>query len=309
MKFNVQRSILIDAPKDTVKPLVQNFKNWNSWSPWTVAEPDCPIEIKGDPQSPGHSMSWEGQIIGSGQNVLASYTDQNLTYDLSFFKPFKSQAKTAFLFQEKNGSTEVTWTMDSQMPFFMFFMIPTMKTMIEMDYDRGLRMLKAVAEEGNVNATTTNKGVVAIEEFSYVGLKRTVSIDDIGTEMQKDYDTLTEDLVHKYDIEPEQWVSLYPKMNMKKREMTYIAAISDEKLTEESLPEQYVRGTVKSGNALEIRHDGPYDFIGNAWGMGTMYVRSKKIKQSGVPFEKYWNHPKEVAPEELQTSIYFPLKG
>lgn len=309
MKYHVERSILIDAPESTVKPLIQDFSHWNSWSPWTVAEPDCPVDIKGEPATPGHSMKWDGQIIGSGQNVLASMDDHTLNYDLAFFKPFKSQAKTAFHLQKKDGGTEVTWTMDSQMPFFMFFMVPMMKTMIGMDYDRGLRMLKEVAEEGQVKASTTNQGLVDLDGFSYVGLQRTVSIGEIGEKMQQDFDTLTEELVHKHDLKPDQWVSLYPKISMKKGEMTYVAAISDEGLSEASLPPQYVRGSVTPARALEVKHDGPYDFIGNAWSMGMMYLRAKKIKQAGVPFEKYWNHPKDVAPAELETSIYFPVKG
>ena len=309
MKVQVVRSIHVDAPSDAIKPLIQDFNHWNSWSPWTVAEPDCPIEIEGSPESPGHSMSWDGQIIGSGKNVLASYDANTITYDLAFFKPFKSKAKTAFHLNEKNGGTDVTWTMDSSMPFFLFFMVPTMKAGISMDYDRGLRMLKEVAEKGNVNATTTNKGVVDLQEFSYVGIKRTVPIDKIGAMMEKDFKQIVEELIHKHHIEPDQWVTLYPKINMKKMEMTYIAAISDEALGEVALSPSYVRGTVKPGKALEIKQDGPYDFIGNAWGMGTMYLRAKKIKQAGIPFEKYWNHPKDVAPEALETSIYFPVKG
>ena len=309
MKLHVERSIQINAPKHTVLPLIQDFNHWNSWSPWTVAEPDCPVEVTGNPEQPGHTMKWDGQIIGSGQNVLVAHDDQNLSYDLTFLTPRRSEAKTAFHFQENNGATEVTWTMDSKMPFFLFFLIPSIETMVSMDYDRGLRMLKEIAEEGQINASTTNKGMTSLDGFSYVGLQRTVPIDEIGEEMERDYAKLTEELVHKHDVTPAQWVALYPKLNMKKREMTYIAAVSDEGFADKAIPSAYVRGTVPSSKALEIRHDGPYDFIGNAWSMGAMYLRAKKIKQAGIPFEKYWNHPKEVTPEELQTSIYFPVKG
>ena len=309
MKYHVERSILVQAPKSKVKAFIEDFNHWNSWSPWTIAEPDCPIQIEGVAGTHGHSMQWDGQIIGSGINVLATNSDDLLTFDLSFLKPFKSKAKTAFHLKEKDGATEVTWTMDSKMPFFLFFMVPMMKGMISMDYDRGLRMLKEVAEAGKVNASTTNQGVIDLNGFSYIGIKRNVSIDEIGEFMQKDFNSLTENLVHKHDVVPDQWVALYPKMDMKNMRMTYVAAISDEGLKEVPLSPEYIRGTVKSSKALEVKHEGSYDFIGNAWSMGSMYLRSKKIKHAGVPYEKYWNHPHEVAPEELETSIYFPVKG
>lgn len=309
MKYHVERSIHINAPKETVKPFIEDFNHWNSWSPWTIAEPGCPVEVKGNPGGSGHSMSWDGQIIGSGINTLVANNGNSLNYDLVFLKPFKSQAKTAFHMKEKDGGTLVTWTMDSKMPFFLFFMVPTMKTMIGMDYDRGLRMLKEIVEKGHINASTTNEGMVHIEGFSYVGIERTVSIDDIGPAMEKDFNTLVEDLVHKHDLNPDQWVSVYTKMDMKNRKMTYIAAVSDEGLNDATPASQFVRGTVKPSKALEVKHDGPYDFIGNAWTMGSMYLRAKKIKNSASPYEKYWNSPKEVSPEELKTSIYFPVKG
>ena len=124
MKYHVERSTQINASVDTVRSLIVDFNHWNRWSPWTIAEPDCSVTVKGEPATPGHSMHWDGKIIGSGENVIAALDDQHIQYDLSFFKPFKSQAKTGFLIKEKGESTEVTWTMDSSMPFFMFFMVP-----------------------------------------------------------------------------------------------------------------------------------------------------------------------------------------
>ena len=183
-----------------------------------------------------------------------------------------------------------------------------MKAWIGMDYDRGLRMMKEIAEKGEVSAKTTNNGKVDLSGFSYIGLKKTVSMDSIGEEMQKDFDRLHKDFIEKHQLEPENWVSIYPKMDMRKMQMTYIAAFSDEGLNDQTIPPDYVKGTVSSGKALEIRHDGPFDFIGNAWSMGMMYLRAKKLKQSGHPFEKYWNDPRETDPEALKTSIFFPLK-
>ena len=90
--------------------------------------------------------------------------------------------------------------------------------------------------------------------------------------------------------------------------MTYVAAVSDEELADLDLGPEFVRGTVRSGRALEIKHSGPFEFIGNAWAMGMMYVRAKKMKKMGIPFEQYWNSPLEVAPNELKSSVFFPVK-
>ena len=308
MKYHVQRSTLIEKDINSVRPLIEDFNRWNSWSPWTIAEPDCPLEITGTPGEAGHSMRWDGQIIGSGINTLIRNDEKRLEYDLQFLAPFKSKAKTGFTLDETGDGTHVTWTMDGSMPFFLFFMINMMKGWIAMDYDRGLRMLKAVAEKGGVNARTTNKGLVDITGLSYVGLKRTVSIEEIGDVMKKDFEAIVEEVVHKRGKAARHWLTLYPKMDMKNLQLTYIAAISDEELGDESLGPEYVSGTIQNGRALEISHEGAYEFLGNGWSMGMMYLRAKKMKQKDIPFEQYWNSPMEVEPDELKTSIYFPLK-
>lgn len=309
MRYHVERQTMIDAPVAQVRPLIEDFHRWNSWSPWTVAEPNCPVEIKGSPGQPDHSMSWNGEVIGSGKTTLEIPNDQRLFYHLEFFKPWKSTAKTSFIFEEVGQQTKVTWTMDSNMPFFLFFMVKMMKNWIGMDYDRGLRMLKEVAEKGRVNCETTNKGITDYKGFSYLGIQRTVPFEDMSTVMKKDFEKIVKDVVLDRGKSALHWVCIYPKFDMKKMEATYIAAVSDENLKDENLGGEYIQGSIQDTKALEVKHDGSYDFLGNAWAMGMMFMRAKKHKGAGYPFEQYWNSPLEVPPEELKTSIFFPIKG
>ena len=65
--------------------------------------------------------------------------------DLTFLKPCKSQAKVAFYLKEEGASTQVRWTMDSVLPFFLFWMKKSMEAYISQDYGRGLRLLKDFA--------------------------------------------------------------------------------------------------------------------------------------------------------------------
>ena len=308
MKYHVERRTLIDAPLSKVQPLVENFNEWNKWSPWTIAEPDCPIWITGEPGQQGHQMQWDGQVIGSGRNTLKSSDAHSLHYNLEFFKPWKSKAEVSFLFEERNGQTNVIWSMDSSMPFFLFFMIKVMKNWIGMDYERGLRMLKEIAEKGQINCHTANRGIVDHEGFSYVGIQRVVPYRETPTQMKQDFDKIVNDVVVDRKKGAKHWVSIYPRFNMKNMMVTYIAAVSDEDLKSEDLGPDYIKGDIKSTKALEITHDGPYDFLGNAWAMGMMHTRAKKVKGAGFPFEQYWNSPLEVAPEELKTSVFFPVK-
>lgn len=309
MKYQVTKSTTINAPIDKVRPLIENFQNWDSWSPWRIVEPECPTEVTGSPGEVGHKMSWDGEIIGSGSNTLNSIKSDSISYDLAFLKPFKSKAKVSFQIAEQNDQTKVTWTMDSSMPFFLFFMVKTMKNWIGMDYDRGLRMLKEISENGEVKASTTNKGIQDYEGFSYVGIRRSCHFSEMPKLMSKDFERLVNDVVVERKKGARHWVCLYPKFDMSSMKVTYIAAISDEDLKGENLGSDYETGKIADSKAVEIHHEGSYEFLGNAWSMAMMYVRAKKYKASGIPFEQYWNSPMEVKPEELKTSIFMPIKG
>ena len=307
MKFDVQRTITMNAPLTTVRRYIEDFHHWHGWSPWTVIEPDCTIEITGSPNHPGHSMSWQGTIIGSGRNTVASVSPNQIQYDLEFIKPWTSKAKVNFTLEEDGENTHVTWNMESSLPFFLFFMIPTMKNWIGMDYDRGLRMLKEVAERGELRCETYNNGEVDYQGFSYVGIQRTVPFAELAEHCQRDFEKIVNDIVVKAQKGARHWVCIYPKFDMKTMYVTYITAVSDEDLGGVELDETYRRGAIKDCNALEIKHNGSYDFIANAWSMGMMNLRARKLKGSDFPFEQYWNSPFEEAPENLKSSVYFPL--
>lgn len=308
MKLSVSRSIQINAPLEQVKLLVEDFHHWQFWSPWAVLEPEAKIVVSGVSGEPDHSMTWDGQIIGAGKNTLVENSETSLSYSLQFTKPWKSQANTHFRFSVDEDVTTVTWVMESGWPLFLFFMLKTTQVMIGMDYDRGLKMLKEVAEKGELKCQTLNAGEVTHQGFDYVGIKREVHFDDIAEYTQKDFEKIVNDIVIQGQKSAEHWVCIYPKFNMKKQTLSYIAAISSEQLSDLPLDDTYIRGRLESGKCLEIKHNGAYDFIGNAWSMGHMFLRAKKIKQNHFPFEQYWNSPFEVAPHELMTSIYFPIK-
>ena len=144
-KINVNRSILIKQPKELVYKEINNFNKWKSWSPWLSLEKQAKVSIEPN----GKAFNWEGDVIGAGQmSVLKEELNTSIYCDLTFLKPWKSKAKTNFFFKEVVGGTEVSWTMDSQIPFFMFWMKNSMENFIGMDYDRGLLMLKDKVESG-----------------------------------------------------------------------------------------------------------------------------------------------------------------
>ena len=107
--------------------------------------------------------------------------------------------------------------------------------------------------------------------------------------------------------EPEHVVSVYNKIKLSKLEFTFTSAVGGSAL--QSLDSaDYVSGAINTQRMLEIQHRGPYRFIGNAWSLGHLLLRHKKLKLNGPAFEYYHNDPEDTPETDLLTSIYFPIK-
>ena len=138
-KTHISRTKVIDASINDVYGAVADLTKWEAWSPWLIMEPTAKVTVADD----GQSYGWVGERVGEGHmEITDAVPNQSVRYDLTFLKPFKSHAKVGMDIKAVGDTSEVTWTMDSALPFFMFFMKNMMEAFVGMDYERGLNLLK-----------------------------------------------------------------------------------------------------------------------------------------------------------------------
>lgn len=303
--ISVSKSIAIDAPPERVFEVVRDFRQWEKWSPWLIAEPDCSLEFAED----GSAYSWDGRVIGSGGIAVVSEKENSrIEYDLRFYKPWKSQADVAFSFQDEGGKTMVSWTMESSLPFFMFFMKDMMTAMIGCDYERGLLMLKDYVETGSV-PSKLEFGEQSCEEMQVVGIRTECALSDVGEKMGEDMTRLGAWMAEA-DCEPAgNPLSIYHNWDPVKETTEYTIGFPV-KTVPENRGEGIVGTTIPALQTYTVTHTGPYHHLSNAWSAGMMRGRSKVFKQSKAfpPFEFYQNDPESTPPEELVTVVNLPMK-
>jgi len=306
--FHVTASTRIDRPIDEVRRVITDFTSWPTWSPWLLMEPSASVEYHGDAGQVDHGYRWQGEKVGSGEMVWRELSAHKLQADLTFLKPFKSKADVGFNLTDHGESTEVEWLMDSALPFFMFFMVKTMKGMITMDYSRGLALLKDHIELGHVACGIESKGVVEGTAYSYLGLSKKVSMSEIGPSMQKTFTEVGEALA-KLEQEPNDVaLSVYHKMDVVKSSVHYTAAIpvATDVADKHGVLEA---GEIQPGKAFKVVFTGPYRHLGNAWATAMSEIRHQKLKPSkrNKPYERYLNDPASTAENDLVTEILIPL--
>ena len=307
--YHIERSIRIDAPPTKVRPAIEDFAEWPKWSPWLCMEPDAKLDVHGTPGQVGHGYDWDGELVGAGNMHITVNDGEVQQMDLGFLRPFRSEAKVKMEIRPAgDGQTNIAWHMDGKMPFFLFFMIKTMKAMIGMDYDRGLKMLKELVETGTVQSQTEIVGIVDGPTCDYIGVEANCSMDDIGKSME---DTMSRigQLVKDHNIDTAGPPGVvYHCVDIKGQQCHYSAMVPVKSAT--SIPGT-TSGTIAPHRALKIVHTGRYENLGNGWSTAMAYQRHKKLKQSKsvVPFEFYTNDPSETPAEDLIAEIYVPIRG
>jgi len=304
--LNIEKSIHITAPIEQVFASVRDFKQWQAWSPWLLAEPGCKVTHAAD----GDSYAWDGQIVGAGEMAVNGGAEPtSIFYRLIFLKPWKFEAEVQFKFAEKDGGTQVTWAMQSSLPIFMFWMRKQTEGLIGMDYRRGLLMLKDHIETREILSSLTYAEQVSIPGCQFIGLRTTCSMEHIGKRMGDDFTRL-----HKWVAEHDVDVagpplSIYHEFKADTGITTYTAAIPVDVLPNR-LGDSLIAGRHEGAEVYQVTHTGSYRHIGNGWASGMMHKQAKLFRQNKkiAPFEIYLNHPDEVAEAERITQINFPCK-
>ena len=150
-EMNVSRSTFISASAAKIFPHVNNFHNWNHWSPWAKLDPNATFEFTGAEQGVGARFSWNGNNqVGVGSNtIVKSIPNQLVQIDLVFEKPFASTATAEFTFDEEGKQTRVTWSMFGKKNFISKAMglVMDCHKMVGDQFDEGLANLKTIVEQ------------------------------------------------------------------------------------------------------------------------------------------------------------------
>ncbi len=149
--FRVERSITIKAAPDKVFALLNDFRQFPSWSPWQDLDPAMKVIHSGATSGQGAIYEWAGNsAVGAGRmEILTTEPATRVQVKLDFLQPFEGHNTSEYTLAAAGDSTTVTWAMFGPSPYVSKVMgiFVSMDSMIGKDFERGLAKLKAVAEK------------------------------------------------------------------------------------------------------------------------------------------------------------------
>jgi hypothetical protein len=151
-EYTVERSIVINRPKEEVFNYLILLKNQEEFSKWASMDRAMKKSYQGTDGTVGFIAAWESDMseVGAGeQEIIGIKEGERLDYELRFLKPFKSTS-LAYLSTESidANQTEVVWGFKGRMTYPMNIMLLLMNfdEMIGDDLDIGLVNLKQILE-------------------------------------------------------------------------------------------------------------------------------------------------------------------
>lgn len=310
----VERSLTINAPAEVIFAQVNDFKNWEKWSPWHHKDPDMKIFYDGPTAGKGASYRWESDHdqVGNGmQKIIASVPNDSVVSEM-FFMESKDPAYGIFKLAESDSGTRVTWMMrhDTGMnPIARWFSL-MMEGWVGGEFEQGLQNLKQIAEsqpkdeaqggqEAKIETTTTKDQVVAtiIDSSSFAELtpKMGALLGEIQSELKK---SGAEQVAPVFAI--------YHSFSHGK--VVFEAGIPVNKTFKPSAKSRVKAWEMKGGNAVVGHHYGPYNTEKLHYTMDD-WMKAKNLTIIGAPWEVYITDPtKEPDTTKWYTQVYYPVQ-
>ena len=149
--FRVERSTTIKAPPEKVYALIDDFHQWQQWSPWERLDPAMKRTHGGPRKGKGALYGWEGnKEVGKGQMEITEATPSSrVVVKLDFLAPFEAHNTAEFVLVPQGDATTVTWAMFGPNLYIgkVMSVFASMDSLVGKDFERGLANLKAVAEK------------------------------------------------------------------------------------------------------------------------------------------------------------------
>ncbi len=150
--FVMARKIEIDAPPSAVFAQINDFHNWQEWSPWAKIDPQAKATFEGPASGEGAIFGWDGNAeVGQGtMKIVKSRPDALIDIEMKFVKPMEDTAAVQFTFVPVDGKTLVEWSMSGKRDLVgkAICMCMNMDRMVGTKFEEGLASIKKRVESG-----------------------------------------------------------------------------------------------------------------------------------------------------------------
>ena len=309
--YEVERSVVIDAPKQLVFNHVVKFRNWNAWSPWAEKDSSMTYTVEGKDGTEGSVYKWMGdpKITGSGEITNTGVKEnEEMSYHLHFILPWEDESDGYTRVAEVEGGTKASWGMygKNKFPWSIMALFMSMDKMMGPDFERGLGLLKDICEkEANAIASYEIKEV-DFKATRYAVVQQEIAFADLKDFFMTSFPALSQALKEnnaKMMCAPS---ALYFSWDEGFGTTDVAAAIA----TNRSVSAENIKMIkIEGGKAFSVDYYGPYEGVGPAHTALHLHLQKNNLEFKAPAIEEYITDPgNEPDSSKWLTKIYYLVK-
>ncbi|WP_353777814.1 GyrI-like domain-containing protein [Winogradskyella sp. 3972H.M.0a.05] len=319
-EYDVKRTQLIKAPTDLVFNNVNDFKNWESWGPWYDDDPTIETTYPENTSGEGASYSWTSKDGPGNMKTVGVEKNKMIAQKLQFadYEP----TDTFWRFEETPEGTNVTWQMKAdEVPFmFKFFGVLSggMDNMLGPMMERGLVKMDSVMqlevkayEEKMANAFKIGDiKEMDMQEQKFIGYPHKAKMDhevmtNLFMESLPKAGAYAMQHLEYGEFTP---AAVFTNWDEEKGEVEFMIGLV---LNKDLAPDGAMQSmTLPAGKTVMVSKFGQYGTGDEKAHMAIdAYLKEHNFTQNGPVWEMYVNDPTQVKEIEIQTDIYYPVKG
>jgi len=319
-KVHVQRTEQMQAPASQIFALVNGFRQFDRWSPWSHKDPQMKVQISGAPLGVGAHYEWSGnKDVGSGSQEIIASTPYSQVKTRLNFAGFDRPSLATFDLEPNGQVTRVTWSLDVPLgsnPIAHYFGL-LMDRQVGPDYERGLTELRGLTESGSkVDFAVLPAELVELkpQTYAFVSGSSTTESAAIAKALAAAYAKVGVFMTAGGLKQAAPPIAVTRRWDPKANVYEFDAGIPVDKAdatapdTVKGRPGEVKIGHTYAGTALKVEHRGAYKDMGRTYESIDAYKAAYTLQDNGLSWEQYISDPGKTPEAQLLTDIYVPVK-
>jgi uncharacterized membrane protein/predicted transcriptional regulator YdeE len=307
----VERSIIIHQPVNQVWQTISNLENLPQWSPWLALDSSAKKIFSKSEQKVVTSLKWDSNLFGSGTiSITKLHENDYVELKTKFSKPYRATSTHTWQLKAIDSTTMVTWTIKKNIPFFFRFANAKTAAILKVDIERGLKMLRELSENGQVNSEVFYKGIVSAPAITYIGRKNKSSMSDMIPKIKIQFLGLLV-MSKQQKIKVVQPMTVYYKFDFTNDNIEFSPSLKV-KPEVKIKSKTFEKRKIESGKYIKVVYKGNYEHLLNGWMAAFIYAKKEKVKISKVKpaYELYQSNSKKegLSSSSIISDIYLPVE-
>lgn len=293
----------IDVPRKIVFGLVNDFSQWNSWSPWMQNDSLMEVSIDNPPSGKNAEMEWKSTIYG---NCKATITHSVLPESVAVNFDFGTKSKTISMwyFEPTDEGTLLNWTLNLTHlnlweRYFLLFNKDKMNALIENGAENIDKISRSFSRSriGEIKVIQFDAQPTILMVDSVLPVQVSSRLNEMNTYLENFF------AKRNLTIDGNPFALIYGSVNDSLVKIASALPIAGRTWVWKTISFYEMPAT----KVVSVSHFGfPTDKAHRAI---LKYIDQNKMDNNGAPYEEYlYDARKNTDTANWETKVYYPVK-